>query len=341
MSRPTAEAPPDPATATETAPPEPAADAGLLTVLVALGANALVASAKTAAAALTGSASMVAESAHSWADTGNEVFLLLAERRGSRPADAQHPRGHGRETYVWTMFAAVGLLVAGSALSIWHGITQLFEGRETGHVLVNWVVLGTAFVLEGVSFTQAARQARGAGNRFGMHPLRFVMATSDATLRAVFLEDLAALAGLLLAGLGIGLHQLTGNAVWDALGSIAVGLLLGAVAILLIVRNHDFLAGQTVPPSLWNETLDRLLRHEEIERVTYLHIEYVGPMRFFVVAAVDLVGNEDEASVAVRLRRLEGDVERFEPVADAVLTLSTPDEPSLAAPTDLTGEPPR
>src|SRR3954452_17292998 len=90
-------------------------DAGLVTVVLALGANALVATAKTVAAVLTGSASMVAESAHSCADTGNEVFLLLAERRGSRPADPGHPGGHGRETYVWTMFAAVGLLVAGCA----------------------------------------------------------------------------------------------------------------------------------------------------------------------------------------------------------------------------------
>jgi cation diffusion facilitator family transporter len=311
--------------------PSPPADAGLVTVLVALGANALVATAKTVAAVLTGSASMVAESAHSWADTGNEVFLLLAERRGSRPADANHPRGHGRETYVWTMFAAVGLLVAGSALSVWHGVGQLVGGGESGgHFAVNWVVLGTAFVFEGISFTQAARQALGRSSRFGMPPLRFVMATSDATLRAVFLEDLAALAGLVLAAVGIGLHQATGDPAWDALGSVAVGLLLGAVAILLIVRNHDFLAGQTVLPGLWDETLDRLLAHEEIERVTYLHIEYVGPMRFFVVAAVDLVGNEDESSVAVRLRRLAADVESFEPVADAVLTLSTPDEPSLA-----------
>jgi cation diffusion facilitator family transporter len=308
-------------------------DAGLLTVVVALAANTLVATAKTTAAALTGSASMVAEAAHSWADTGNELFLLAAERRGGRPADAGHPRGHGRETYVWSMFAAVGLLVAGGALSIWHGVTHLVAGaEEQPKFTANWVVLAAAFVFEGISFAQAARQARGRGKRVGLRPLRFVFQTSDATLRAVFLEDLAALGGLLIAGLGIGLHQATGNSVWDALGAIAVGLLLGVVAMVLIVRNHDFLVGETIPPALWNETLSRLLGHREIERVTYLHIEYVGPMRFFVVAAVDLVGDENESSVAVRLRRLEAEIERLEPVADAVLTLSTPDERSLALP---------
>ena len=312
-------------------------DAGLLTVVVALAANGLVAVAKTTAAALTGSASMVAEAAHSWADTGNELFLLAAERRGGRPADASHPRGHGRETYVWSMFAAVGLLVAGAALSIWHGVTELVAGsEEQARFAVNWVVLAAAFVFEGVSFTQAARRAHGRGKRLGLRPLRYVFRTSDATLRAVFLEDLAALGGLLIAGLGIGLHQATGDAAWDAIGAIAVGLLLGAVAIVLIMRNHDFLVGETIPKSLWNETLGRLLDHREIDRVTYLHIEYVGPMRFFVVAAVDLVGNEDEASVAVRLRRLEAEIERLEPVADAVLTLSTPDEPSLTRSLPLT-----
>lgn len=301
-----------------------------VTVIVALTANALIALAKTFAAWLTGSASMVAEAAHSWADTGNEVFLLMAQRRGSRPADAAHPRGHGRETYVWAMFAAVGLFTAGAVVSVWHGVQQLgAAGGEHPDYLVDWIVLGVAFVLEGVSFSQAARQAHGMGERFGLHPIQLVLRTSDSTLRAVFLEDFAALGGILLAGAGIGLHELTGNPLWDALGSISVGLLLGAVALVLIARNHDFLVGETVPLQLWEDTLERLLGHEEIDRVTYLHIEYVGPMRFFIVAAVDLVGDEPESSVAHRLRRLEADIEDHEPVADAVLTLSTPEEEAL------------
>ena len=308
-------------------------DGGVLTVVVALLANAFVAVAKTVAAGLTGSASMVAEAAHSWADTGNEAFLLLAERRGSRPADPEHPRGYGRETYVWTMFAAVGLLVAGGVLSIWHGVGEIGAApHERSAYALNWLVLAIAFVFEGASFLQAMRQARQQGRRFGMRPLPFVLRTSDATLRAVVLEDSAALVGLLLAGAGVGLHQATGDPVWDALGSVAIGLLLGSVAVVLIVRNHDFLVGETIPPALWNETLELLLEHESVDRVTYLHIEYVGPMRFFVVAAVDLVGNEDESSVAQRLRALQDDIERHTLVADAVMTLSTPEEKSLRLP---------
>src|SRR4051794_28353129 len=175
-------------------PDEPEAtrsdDAGMLTVVVALGANALVATAKTVAAVLTGSASMVAEAAHSWADTGNEVFLLLAERRGKRPRDEDHPRGYGRATYVWSLVAAFGLFSAGAVVSVWHGITEL-TAEETGEVSyrINYIVLGIAFVLEGVSFVQATRQVHGAARRFGLHPLRYVARTSNPTLRAVFFED--------------------------------------------------------------------------------------------------------------------------------------------------------
>ncbi|HET9499136.1 MAG TPA: cation diffusion facilitator family transporter [Marmoricola sp.] len=305
----------------------------LVTVIIALVANGAIAIAKTVAAVLTGSASMVAESAHSYADTGNEIFLLIAEKRGKRPPDENHPRGHGREAYVWAMFAAVGLFVAGAVLSIWHGVTALFADHHEGtDYLINWIVLAVAFVFEGISFAQATRQAHRLGRTFGLRPIAFALRTSDPILRAVFFEDLAALLGLLLAAAGVGLHELTGNAVWDALGSIAVGLLLGCVALILLVRNHDFLVGETVPKELWDEVLLRLLEHDEVEKVTYLHLEYVGPMSFFLVAAVDLVGDERETELALRLRHLERDLEEHEPVTDAVLTLSTRDEEGLRLP---------
>ncbi len=310
-----------------------------LTVVVAFVANALIAIAKSVAAVLTGSASMVAEAAHSWADTGNEVFLLVAEKRGARPRDASHPRGYGRETYVWSMFAAVGLFTAGSVVSLVHGIQQLGATEESGDYLLGYIVLAIAFLLEGTSFLQALRQTRGAAARFELHPVTFISRTSNSTLRAVFLEDFAALVGLVLAAAGLALHQITGSAVWDALGSIAVGVLLGFVAIFLINRNRQFLVGRSVSGSGRREALRELLEHQEIERITYLHLEFVGPERYFVVAAIDLTGNEDEAHLAVRLRRLEAELEHHGVIEDAVLTLSTPDEPSLdpaAEPTDPT-----
>lgn len=303
----------------------------LLTVVVALAANGLLAVAKSAAAVVTGSAAMVAEAAHSWADTGNEVFLLVAERQGSRPRDAEHPRGYGRATYIWSLVAAFGLFSAGAVVSIWHGVTDLLHPphEPAGTFLANYVVLGIAFLLEGTSFLQATRQVRGAARRLDLHPLRYVDRTSNPTVRAVFLEDAAALVGILLAAAGIGLHQVTGDAVYDALGSLAIGVLLAVVAVFLMRRNMEYLLGEALSPPLRAEVLGRLLAHPEIDRITYLHVEFVGPQRLFVVAAVDLVGDEVESHLALRLRRVEADVEQDDLIEDAVLTVAPPDEPAL------------
>ena len=303
----------------------------MLTVLVALGANGLLALAKSIAAAVTGSAAMVAEAAHSWADTGNELFLLLAERKGAKPRDAEHPRGYGRATYVWSLVAAFGLFSAGAMVSAWHGVTDLLHPphEEAATFVANYVILAIALVLEGISFVQATRQVRGAARRFDLHPLRYVDRTSNPTVRAVFLEDLAALIGIGLAATGIALHQVTGEEAYDAVASIAIGVLLGVVAIFLMRRNMEYLLGEALSPGLLREVLGRLLDHPEIERITYLHVEYVGPQRLFVVAAVDLVGDDTEDHLALRLRRVEADIEQDDLIEDAVLTLAPPDEPAL------------
>lgn len=310
--------------------PEPQKHGGsIITVLVAFVANILIAVAKSVAAVLTGSAAMVAEAAHSWADSGNEVFLLIAERTSGRRPDASHPLGFGRDAYVWSMFAAFGLFSAGAVVSIWHGIQSLAEEGEQTDPLVAYIVLALAFVLEGASFVQATRQARGQAATLGLHPLRFITRTSDPTLRAVFIEDGGALIGILLAGAGILLHQLTGSAVYDALGSIAVGLVLAVMAIFLIARNREFLVGQPLGDAQRDVVLRGLLEDEEVERVTYLHLEFVGPGRVFLVAAVDLVGDEIEPEVAERLRAVEARLEEHERVTEAVLTLATRSERSL------------
>jgi cation diffusion facilitator family transporter len=301
----------------------------LFTVVVALVANGLLAVAKSVAAAVTGSAAMVAEAAHSWSDTGNEVFLLLAERRGKRPRDASHPRGYGRSTFIWSLVAAFGLFSAGAMVSIWHGVTELFAEPGKAAFTANYIVLGIAFVFEGVSFFQATRQVKGKASRFGLRPLRFVSWTSDSTLRAVFFEDSAALIGLVLAGVGIGLHQLTGHHEYDALGSIAVGLLLAAVAVFLMRRNMQYLLGEGDSAGVQASVLGAMLEHPDIDRVTYLHLEYVGPQRLFVVAAVDLTGDDREPDLAVRIRQVEADIEQNELIEDAVLTLSLPEDAAL------------
>ncbi|MCU1550478.1 MAG: cation diffusion facilitator family transporter [Glaciihabitans sp.] len=299
------------------------------TVAVAFVANVAVAVAKSAAALLTGSASMTAEAAHSWADAGNEVFLFVAERRGATARDATHPLGYGRETYFWSTVAAFGLFTVGAVVSILHGIQQLGVPEKGGPFWIAYLVLGVSAIFEGISFTQALRAARAAAAKRGKPTLEHVLQSSNPTLRAVFAEDSAALIGLGIAAIGILLHQLTGSAIYDAAGSILVGVLLVIVAIILIERNRRFLIGQVPSNDLKNAALRTLLERDDIDRVTFIHLEFVGPERVFLVAAVDLTGNETEERVAIALKRIADDLEENKHIEQAVLTLAVSDEESL------------
>ena len=301
----------------------------MTTVLVAFGVNLLIAVAKSVAALLTGSASLVAESAHSWADTGNEIFLVIADRRARRPPEPGHSLGYGREAYVWALFSALGVFVAGSTVSVTHGVHQLMFPEPAADFAVGFLVLAVAFVLEGVSFLQSTRQARREARGMDLEVLEHVLATSDPTLRAVFTEDLAALVGVVIAALGLTAHQITGSSAPDAIGSILVGVLLGVVALMLINRNHRFLVGQEVDPRVRAATLRALLDLPEVDRVTFLRLEFVGPRQLFVVADVDLTGDDSEPRLAVRLRDLEDRVSSSPAVVATTLSLSAPDEQPL------------
>jgi cation diffusion facilitator family transporter len=293
------------------------------TVLVAFCANLVVAIAKSGAAVVTGSPSMTAEAAHSWADTGNEVFLVFADRRSRRTPDERHPLGHGREAWVWSLFAAIGIFTAGAVVSIAHGVSSLSHPQESGSFTVAWVVLALAAVLEGASFVQAAAQVRRKADRAQRGFRRHLMRTSNATLRAVFFEDGAALVGLAIAACGIALHQATGSELPDAVASIAIGILLGGVAYTLINSNRRFLVGEVADPDLRRDIEERICSAPAVEHVTSLHIEFIGPEEVLVVAAVDLAGDEPEHIAADRLARAVEHVEQGPLVRKAFLTLAT------------------
>jgi divalent metal cation (Fe/Co/Zn/Cd) transporter len=232
---------------------------------------------------------------------------------------------------VWSLFAALGIFVAGAAVSVTHGIQELIHPEPAEHFLVGYVVLALSFVLEGISFLQSVRQARSEAKPFDRDLIEHVLATSDPTLRGVFAEDSAALVGLVIAAAGLGAHQLTGSPTPDAVGSILIGLLLGVVAIVLINRNRRFLVGEEADPRVRSAAIRALLEMPEVARVTYLRLEVVGPRMVFVTGDVDLTGDDTESHVAVRLRALEAKFCASPAVAGAVLSLSAPDEPGLQA----------
>jgi cation diffusion facilitator family transporter len=243
--------------------------------------------------------------------------------------DDRHPLGYGREAWVWSLFAAVGIFTAGAVVSVMHGVSELTNPEPVESPATAYIVLAVSFVLEGISFTQALRQSRASAHKRELSTVRFVLTSSNATLRAVFLEDFAALTGLVIAAVSIFTHQVTGDAIYDAIGSILIGVLLGIVALILINQSRRFLVGANSTPALRNAVGRALLDSPDIERVTYLHLEFIGPERLYLVAAVDLAGDAAESTVAERLRRIERSIEEHDGIETAILSLSVNDEASL------------
>ena len=188
------------------------------TVLLAGTANLVIAVAKLVGGLVSGSTAMLAEAAHSFADTLNQVFLMAALKRSQKPADVQHPFGYGMERYFWSLIAAVGIFVLGAGYSIFEGIKAVLESEELGSLKISYVVLALAFLFEGASWLKAVRQlsreADGKERGFFEH-LRI---TPDPTAKTVAFEDTAALVGIVLAAVGITLHHLTGHGYWDGAG---------------------------------------------------------------------------------------------------------------------------
>jgi cation diffusion facilitator family transporter len=216
------------------------------TVLIAGAANIFVGAIKLAAGIMVGSSAMLAEAAHSAADTFNQAFLLTPLRRGERPADPRHPFGYGQERYFWSLLAVFGIFIAGAGFSVFEGLLAL-RGGSTGNPLIAYVVLAVAGVAEGASLVRVLVQFRGEARRNHLEVVDHVRSSPDTTVKATLFEDSAAMVGLALAALGLALRQVTGSPVWDGAASIAIGGLLVAVADRLPLVPHIFLDPTQIP----------------------------------------------------------------------------------------------
>ena len=215
-----------------------------VTVLVAGASNLVIAFAKLLTGWVSGSAAMLAEAAHSFADTLNQGFLLAALGRSGKPADREHPFGYGMERYFWSLLAAVGIFVLGAGFAVYQGLEVLLVGApRSGSPVWSFIVLGVAFVVEGSSLVRAIWQLRAEAGTSKRSTLPYLVQDAEPALRAVVSEDSVALLGVLLAGAGLALKEWTGQAVWDGLASLLICGLRVVVAIGLGLQNQQYLIG--------------------------------------------------------------------------------------------------
>ncbi len=258
------------------------------TVLVAGAANVFVAVIKAIAGVLTGSSAMLAESAHSVADTLNQAFLLTSIKKASKPADAEHPFGYGQERYFWSLLAAFGIFMLGAGFSIFEGILALGKSSESGSPLVAYIVLLVAGTAETISFLRAYRQMHAEAKQEHTDLIEHVKKSADTTVKAALFEDSAAVIGLLLAAIGIGLRQLTGSGVYDGAASIAIGVLLVIVAVRLGLDNRDLLIGRAAGKRDLAAIRHVIETSDGVDDLIELLTMHLGPDNLIVAARVAL-----------------------------------------------------
>src|SRR4051794_9457079 len=275
------------------------------TVYLALAANAGIAVAKFAGGAISGSTAMLAEGAHSVADTTNQVFLLASLNLAGREPDADHPFGYGKERFFWSFLAAVFIFVSGALFSIYEGVHRMLSGEKPGKdVAVAFVVLAVGLVLEGTSLARAANQTRAMAQRKRRPFRRHIRVSRDPTTKTVVFEDTAAVAGILLAAVGLGLSAVTGSSVWDGAASVCIGIVLAVVAFFLGRDTKNLLIGSAALP----EERERLARvfdaHPGVDELLELLTMALGPQSLLVAARLDLsadLGSDEIEALASEL----------------------------------------
>lgn len=274
-------------------------------VLAAFVANFLIAISKFVAGFISGSAAMLAEGAHSVADTVNQVFLLISLPLSKSAPDREHPYGHGKDRFFWSLLVAVGLFVAGAVFSVYEGITKITGESEGGEsFLIAYVVLGAAFVFESgalvVSTREFLKSARDENRSFWGH----FRTTRNTTMKVPLYEDAAALAGLAIAAAGLLLTQLTGNHLYDGLASIGVGVILGFVAFELGADSRALLLGEAVLPEDEERLREIMTSFEEVTDVLRLLTMHLGPDAVLVNTEIHVVDGLDTDQIEDLLERI-------------------------------------
>jgi cation diffusion facilitator family transporter len=270
--------------------------------------------AKGVAAALTGSSALLAETLHTVADAGNEVFLYVAIRRSAREPDATHPLGYGPERYYWALIAAIGMFTIGGAVSVWEGVRALVHPTALENFWVGVAVLLVALTLDGASRMVAQRALREQARQRRVTVRTLLRESPDPTVTTVYLEDTADVIGALLALVALVLHELTGSPLADALATLGIGCLLVYLALLLIGRNRQLLTNQAVPERYVEDLRKRIAAQAGVEELRRIEAIYLGPGQVLVAADVRLDPRLDAAGVARALAMARVRITRDVPV---------------------------
>jgi cation diffusion facilitator family transporter len=285
-------------------------------VLAALSANLGIAVTKLVAFVITGSASMLAESVHSLADSGNQVLLLLGRSRARRAETELHPFGYGQERYFYAFIVAVVIFVVGALFSGYEGIHRIMHPEKLTSPVVAFVVLGVAMGLESFSLRTAVSESNRTRGRAGWRS--FIRRAKAPELPAVLLEDVAALTGLLFALIGVVLATVTNDDRWDGAGSLAIGVLLACVAAVLAVEMKSLLIGESAAPGVEAAIVAAIEAGPEIERVIHLRTMHIGPETLLVAAKIGVLHDETAASIATGIDAAERRIRAAVPIAELI-----------------------
>jgi cation diffusion facilitator family transporter len=289
------------------------------TVYVALAANAGIAVAKGVGGAISGSTAMLAEAAHSIADTTNQLLLLASLALSEREPNAQHPFGYGKERFFWSFMAAIFIFVSGALFSIYEGVERMLSGKaEQGSPGIAFAVLAVALVLEGSSLLRAGRQTKQEARRLRRPLSRHMRESRDPTVKTVVFEDSAAVTGVLLAAAGLALTTITHSPVFDGAASVAIGLLLAAVAFALGRDTKGLLIGEAALPEE-REAIERAIcRHPGVDDLLELQTMAMGPQSLLVAARLDVAADLDSDAVEALAADLERSIRDAVPEAEHV-----------------------
>jgi cation diffusion facilitator family transporter len=289
------------------------------TVLFALAANLVIAVAKLFGGLVSGSAAMLAEAAHSVADTTNQVFLLISLGLSQKGPDEQHPFGYGTERFFWAFLAAIVIFLSGSIFSIGEGVSRLIEGKASeGSPIIVYVVLVVSLIAEGISLLRAVRHTRAAQRESGIGFRRFIRESRDPTVKTVVTEDTVAVTGVLFALIGFSITEMTGSPVGDAGASIVIGLLLAGVAVGLAKDTKGLLVGESARPEEREKLQGVLCGFDEILHVIDLRTLALGPDELLVVARIDLEDSLDGGQIERLADEIDAELRRAVPAVREV-----------------------